>query len=149
MDKVEFKNWKLKEVARYIEVVSHDSDNYFEYLINKLNIPLTDHESTNRENTYIDWLKTSNYFKFYFDGDGEEKENEIAFKNSKLNTKDRIIINYGYNEPAVLVPTDIFIEDWEDFIASTQYETIIISEDLELIMEVSRDYYLHSNFRIK
>ena len=67
-------------------------------------------------------------------GEGEEEENKSAFRNSILSRKENLILLYGYKEPAVLVPTNIFIEDWEDFMASSQWEIIIFSEDLKLMM---------------
>ncbi|WP_350290169.1 hypothetical protein [uncultured Croceitalea sp.] len=148
MTKEDIKNWKLVEVISNIEIVADDSTVYFENLVEKLNIPLTNHIQTNRENTQIDWSKLTEYHRFFLDGEGEEEKNTAAFRSSELSQKKNLIFIYGYKEPAVLIPTSIFINDWEDFIASTQWETIIFSEDLELIMEVSRDYNLHSNFKI-
>jgi len=149
MTKKDIKNWKLVEVISNIEIIADDSTAYLENLVEKLDIPLTNHIQTNRENTQIDWSKSTEYHRFFLDGEGEEEKNTVAFRNSKLSQKKNLIFIYGYKEPAVLIPTSIFIEDWEDFIASTQWETIIFSEDLELIMEVSRDYNLHSNFKIR
>ncbi|MEM1002816.1 MAG: hypothetical protein AAGH46_09210 [Bacteroidota bacterium] len=149
MIKENIKNWKLVEVIDHIEVIADDSSAYLEKLTKKMTIPMTAYTSTNRENTQINWLKLSNYHKLFLDGEGEGEKNKSAFQSSFLSQKKNLILLYGYKEPAVLVPTKIFIGDWEDFIASTQWETIIFSEDLELIMEVSRDYNLHSNFKIR
>lgn len=149
MTKEDIKNWKLVEVINDIEIIAGDSDIYFKTIVDKLNIPLTNHTLIDRENTQIDWSKYVGYNRFFLDEEGKEKDNEIALKNSILSQKENLIFLYGYKEPAILIPTNIFIKDWEDFIASTQWEAIIFSEDLQLIIEVSRDYYLHSNFKIK
>ena len=149
MTREDIKNWKLVEVISNIEIIADDSDAYFESLAKKLDIPLINHTSTDRENTQINWSKLIGYHRFFLDGEGEEEENKSAFRNSILSRKENLILLYGYKEPAVLVPTNIFIEDWEDFMASSQWEIIIFSEDLKLMMEVSRDYNLHSNFKIK
>lgn len=148
MKKEDIKNWKLLEVLSEIIIVKDDSSDYFDFLVDELDIPMANHSTINREFTNINWLKMSPYFKFYLDDDTHEN-NEIAFNKSKLSKKENLLILYGSKQPAILIPTKLFIRDWEDFIASTQWETIIFSEDFELVMEVSRDYYLHSNFKIK
>lgn len=149
MKKEDIKNWKLTEVIDDIELINETSQDYLERILRDLKIPTTNHTSTNREFTEIDWQKMDSYFRFFFEKEGEEKINEEAFKNSALSKKENVIITYGWNEPPVKISTKNFIEDWEGFIRSTIWETIIFSEDLELVMEVSRDYHLHSNFKIR
>jgi hypothetical protein len=149
MNKEDIKNWKIVERIEDIEIVDSNSNNYFKNLVKKLNLPLTNFKNINRENTNIDWQKMSNHFKFFFDNEGEEKENKIALKKSDLSKKKEVIILYGEKEPAITIPMDIFINEWEDFVASTQWEALIFSDDYELIIEVSRDYFMHSNFKIK
>tara|TARA_R100001377_G_C3151679_1_gene96504 strand:+ start:168 stop:617 length:450 start_codon:yes stop_codon:yes gene_type:complete len=149
MNKGDIKNWKLEEVINDIAIIDDVSQDYTKRILDKLKIPTTNHTSTNREFTEIDWKKIGSYHKFFFDNEKEEELNKEAFRNSVLSKKENIIITYGWNEPPIKISTQKFIEDWEDFIASTQWETIIFSEDLELIMEVSRDYNLHSNFKIR
>ncbi len=141
-------NWKLLEVLENIKIINNDSGKYFNLIAKKFDIPLTNFSGVDREKTHIDWSKMANYNKF-FSGGEDELENIIAFKNSRLAKKENLVMLYGYDEPTVLIPADLFISDWEDFMASTQWETIIFSEDFELIMEVSRDYNLHSNFKIR
>ncbi len=149
MKKEDINNWKLIEVLDDIELIEEDARDFLPCILNKLNVPTTKHTTTNREFTEIDWGKMKSYFKFFFDNEGEEKINEEAFKSSELSKKKSVIIFYDWNVPVVKVPVDLFIKDWEDFIASTQWETIMFSEDYELIMEVSRDYNLYSNFKIR
>lgn len=149
MNKEDIKNWKLEEVINDIVIIDDVSQDYVKRILDKLKIPTTNHTSTNREFTEIDWKKISSYYKFFFDNEKEEELNKEAFRNSALSKKENLIITYGWNEPPIKISTQKFIKDWEDFIASTQWETIIFSEDLELIMEVSRDYNLHSNFKIR
>ena len=149
MKKQDIKNWKLVEVIDKINIIADDSSDYFDDLVKKLSIPIINHTTINRTHTHINWQKMPGYFKFFLDGEVEENENESAFRNSALSEKENLIILYGWKEPAVLLPTKMFVEDREDFIASTQWEAIMFSEDFELIMEVSRDYHLHSNFKVK
>lgn len=149
LKKEDIKNWKIVEVIDDIVLINEASQDYVKRILNDLKVPTTNHKSTNREFTEIDWQKMDKYFKFFFDNEGEEKLNEDAFRNSALSKKDNLIITYGWNEPPIKISTEKFIEDWEGFIRSIIWETIIFSEDLELIMEISRDYNLHSNFKIR
>ncbi len=149
MNKEDIKNWKLEEIIDDIVIIDELSQDYVGRILDELNVPTTNHVTTNRAFTEIDWQKMDNYFKFFLDNEGEEELNERAFRNSILSKKEKLIIIYGWNEPPVKISTKKFISDWEDFMASTQWETIIFSEDLELIMEVSRDYHVHSNFKIR
>lgn len=148
MDNIEFKNWKLKEVANYIEVVAYDSIEHKKQLLTDLKLPLTENIGANRSETDIDWAKMPQYYKFFFDREGWEERIRLWLEKSKLAIADSVIVSYGWKEPMVKVPIDLFIEDWEGFIRSTLWETVIFSENWSLIMEVSRDYYLHSNFEI-
>lgn len=149
LKKEDIKNWKLVEVIDDIVIIDEVSQDYVKRVLDELKVPTTNHVSTNRKFTEIDWRKMGDYFKFFFDNEGEEKLNEKAFRNSILSKKKNLIITYGWNEPPIKISTQKFIEDWEDFIISVKYETIIFSDDFELIMEVSRDYNLHSNFKIR
>ena len=150
MNHRELKNWKLKEVAEQVEIIATDSIVRRNELLIELNLPRSnDLTGMNRAETSIDWLKMPEYHKFFFDKDEWEERIKEWLKESKLGSTQKLIITYGWKEPMVKVPTKLFIEDWEGFFRSTLWETIIFSEDYKLIMEVSRDYYLHSNFKIK
>ncbi|QMU65412.1 MAG: hypothetical protein GKR88_14715 [Flavobacteriaceae bacterium] len=147
--KNEINNWKLKEISEFVTIIAKDSIRERNHLLKELKIPVDSDSGLYKSDTLINWLSMHKYYKFFFDSEGEEELNEQAFKNSLLSKKENVIITYGWKEPMVKIPTGIFIKDWEDFLASTQWETIIFSEDFELIMEVSRDYHLHSNFKIR
>jgi hypothetical protein len=143
------KNWKLKEVIDSVNIVDENSSIFKESIIKKLNLPVSiEFIMSTISNTELDWNKISNYYKFYFDRAGWEKRIGDAFKISELKKSQHLIITYGWEEPTVMIPTELFFDDWEGFIASTHYESLIFSEDYKLIMEISRDYYLHSNFEI-
>jgi hypothetical protein len=150
MKTTELRNWKLKEVAKHIEIVASDSIERRNELLDELNLPRPDNiTGMNRVETNIDWPKMPEYHKFFFDKEGWEEPIKLWFEKSSLISTSNLVITYGWKEPMIKIPTKIFIKDWEDFFQSTKYETIIFSEDYKLIMEVSRDYYLHSNFPIQ
>lgn len=145
----DIKNWKLREVIEHVKVVDNNSAEFKYDILRKLKVPLS-YENTglNRKETEIEWGKMSQYYKFFFDKVGIENKILNCLLKSELSKYDSLIITYGWKEPVVMIPTLIFIEDWEGFIRSTFYQTLIFSEDYKLIMEISRDYYLHSNFEI-
>lgn len=146
----EIRNWKLKEIAGQYEIIASDSIAYRNKLLQQLNLPKCGENSgLYREDTSIDWSKMPESYKFFFDKEGWEERIKKWFEKSKLGSTQNLLITYGWKEPMVKVPTKLFFEDWEGFIRSTLWETIIFSEDYKLIMEVSRDYYLHSNFKIE
>ena len=141
-------NWKLKEINGQYSVIDNNSISYRNNLLEKLNIPICDGNEAglHRSDTLIDWYRMPIYYKFFFDNQNLEEKIQRSLKSSMLLEKDNLIITYGWEEPAILVPTLLFFEDWEGFIRSALWETIIFSEDKDIIMEVSRDYFLHSNF---
>lgn len=147
--KAKIKNWKLTEIIDEIEIVAKDSIEEREILIDKLGLPRPiESIGLYRSETNINWNVMPNYHKFFFDREGYEKTIEKWLRNSELSQSKSLIITYGWKEPMIKVSTELFFEDWEGFIRSTLWETIIFSDDYKLIMEVSRDYYIHSNFQI-
>ncbi|MBS1613344.1 MAG: hypothetical protein JST49_11030 [Bacteroidetes bacterium] len=148
---MEIKNWKLVEVIDKLEVLSYDSLSYRDELLKKLDIPLSNSlTGMNRAETTIDWTKMPNYYKSFFDYVGWEEKVSSWFLQSQLGKVQNLVIPYyaGGNGPTVKIPTEIFISDWEGFMRSAFWETIIFSEDNSLIMEITRDYHVHSNFKI-
>jgi hypothetical protein len=142
-------NWKLREVIQDVEIVDNDSLEYEQSLLEKLLLPKSiDYTGIIRSETIINWTKMSKHYSFFFDLEGWENLIQKAFMTSNLNKVNRLIINYGWEEPAVKIPTELFFEDWEGFIRSMHYEGLMFSDDFNLIMEISKDYYLHSNFFI-
>src|SRR5690606_36888789 len=146
---LEFKNWKLKQVKDVVEIIADDSIVYRDFILRELNLPVSNSESVDRSETSINWNLVPNYYKFYFDNENSEKQVENYLRNAELSESEYIIILYGWNEPVIKIPTKIFLSDCEGFIRSTFWETIIFSEKFDLIVEVSRDYFMHSNFIIK
>lgn len=146
---MEIKNWKLKKIIDEIVIISNDSLGFKTRALEELAIPITDNlTGLDRNETIIDWHKISAYYSFFFDTTSMEKKLRDYFINSQLFNTKNVIITYHINEPVIKIPTKLFIEDWEDFFQSTKYETLIFSEDYSLIIEISRDYFLHSNFEI-
>lgn len=140
-------NWKLKEISDLIEIVHPKSQDYESEVLQNIGIPKKINDVLSTERTIIEWYKIPEHYKFFLD-DKDETAIEMALKKSELSTYSKIILTYGWNQPAVKFPTELFIKDWQDFIASQTWEGLMFSEDFKLIMECSRDYYLHSNFKI-
>lgn len=146
---MKIKNWKLKEVEDNIEIIAEDSIIYRKFILNQLQIPTSDNYSVDRSGTSINWNLISDYYNFFFDYENSEKQVKDFLKDSDISKSEHLIILYGWNEPVIKIPTKIFLNDWEGFIRSTLWETIIFNENFKLIIEVSRDFYMHSNFIIK
>ena len=142
-------NWKLLEVLKDVEIVADDVPRYRDQVLEKLNIPTPDTINVlDRSATIIDWTKMPEHWKFSIDNRSLDHKFHKILKRSAIGQTSRVIIEYGVDEPAVSVPTKLFIKDWEDFFASTKWETVIFSEDYKLIIEVTRDFMIHSNFKI-
>ena len=142
-------NWKIKEINGFYDVISIDSLEFIDKILKQLKLPLNNGNSgLYKQDTAINWSKMPQYYKLFFDEPGWEKRITNFFIESELKNTSHLIITYGKNEPVIKIPTKLFIDDWEGFIRSTLWESFIFSEDYKLIMEISRDYCLHSNFRI-
>ena len=144
----EILNWKLREVISCVKLISSDSSKFKHDILEKLKLPISSGYKFDASMTEIDWKNMSKHYYFYFDKVGWEENIKSAFEESKLKETKNLLITYGFKEPVVIIPTKVFLEDWDGFIASTVYQSLMFSEDFKLIMEISRDYYLHSNFEI-
>lgn len=145
----EVNNWKLKEVIDKIELIDQDSIKFRDKILKQKGFPLCNNLSgLDRKETIINWDKMNSYYSFYSDNESEQEQIGIALSNSEIGREENLIILYGWEEPVVKLPSKLFINDWEGFIRSTLWETFIFSEDYKLIIEVTRDYYFHSNFNI-
>jgi hypothetical protein len=144
---MEIKNWKLKQVEKQIKIVADDSSRFIQKKLHELNLPVSDGSKFGRDETQIDWDYLPHYTLF-FDYNDNKQELINAFKSSRLNDTEKLIMTFGWQEPAIEIDTSLFINDWDDFFQSAKYQSCIFSEDYTLVMEVSRDYYLHSNFNI-
>lgn len=146
---LEIKNWKLKELDGKFEIVHDQSKDYKYSLLDKMDFPLSKNlTGLDRKETIIDWKKVANYHSFFFDGENDEDFIRRSLRASDLNEYNHLIIPYRPKEPVVKVKVEDFLKDWEGFVRSTLWETIIHTEDLNLIIEISRDYFMHSNFKI-
>lgn len=143
------KNWKLKELEGKFEILSTDSIEYENKVFENIGIPLKDEApSTLGDYTIIDWDKIPEHHYFYFDRIKDEDFIRKSLSQSRLKEYEFLIITYGYNQPAVRVHLSDFFKDWEEFIRSVLWESTMFTDDYKLIMEVSKKYYLHSNFEI-
>ncbi len=149
MKKEDITNWKLKEVVEKLEIIHPISQNYKNELLENLKLPMGTFEKINRSNSEIDWSLMEDHYTFFFDYQGDENMIKKSLMNSELSKYESLIIFYGWNEPTIKIPTSLFIDDWEGFLRSTKYQTLIFSEDYKFVLEVTRDYQMHSNFIIR
>jgi hypothetical protein len=142
------KNWKLKEALGSFEIINNDSIEYRNIILEELKLPVNNCiTGLNRSETLLNWGKIDSYCKFNFDFVDEEIVKD-ALQCSSLSKYKSIIMLYGFDEPVVKISTGRFVDEWEEFVRSTKFETIIFSEDFKLIIEITRSYHMHSNFFI-
>ncbi|MBK7341195.1 MAG: hypothetical protein IPQ10_09835 [Saprospiraceae bacterium] len=146
---MQFKNWKLLEIQDNIIHIEYDAYQFKKALFKKLNI-LENNQFNylDRRETEISWRSMDQYFNFNFDNSILDDKLELMFKKSELKTTNEVLVFYNHENIAIEINTNLLISEWEDFFQSTKFNTIIINRKHHLIMEVSRDYILHSNFKI-
>ena len=148
MDKA-INNWKLKESIQKIEIVSYEGLQKLQMLLSDRNIQLSnDFNPIIRGSTLLDWSKIEDYHYFSFDDTSIEETLKKMFSESKLQIAEYLILIYYHDKLAVKIYTDDFINEWVDFLRSVYYETVIFLDKIDYFMEVTRDYKIHSNFRI-
>lgn len=148
MDKT-INNWKLKESIQKVEIVSYEGLKKLQMLLSDRNIQLSnDFNPIIRGSTLLDWSKIEDYQYFSFDDTSIEETLKKMFSVSKLQIAEYLILIYYHDKLAVKIYTDDFVNEWEDFLQSVLYETVIFLDKSDYFMEVTRDYKIHSNFRI-
>lgn len=141
-------NWKLKEVFEQVTILDDSASSFTQDKLQQFGFPEKYNEGLDRSETHIDWDKISEHHAFFFDYEDSEDPIKKLFENSDLAGYEYLIITYDQDELVVKVPFSIFLDDWEGFVRSTLYNALIFSDDFKLVLEVSRDYYFHSNFKI-
>lgn len=145
---MEIKNWKLVQAKEHIKIIHEDSIEFIDKILSENSLPIKFNQHLNRSESFIDWDMMKLHFLLFFDYEGSEEEVKVRLQKSNISKTDFLILTYGRGEPAIKVPTQIFINEWEDYVASALYQTLIMDEEKSLIIEVTRDYYMHSNFSI-
>jgi hypothetical protein len=144
----QIKNWRLREIIQYVSIVSEDSTEYKYSIIDKLHLPLSTKEEYSSLHTDIGWNHLPKHFQFNTDIIGIEEDIREALMYSRLGEMRSVIVTCGWKEPAVMIPVDLFAEDWEGLFCSIGWASVMFSDDFSLIMEISNKYCLHSNFFI-
>lgn len=143
----QIKNHFLKPYVNNIEVLSVDYPNYFYTILNNNGIIINKEKQIS---TLIDWENISNSNFFFFDYEGSEIEISQLLRKSFIKTTSFLIIEFGYDIPVLKVDTNVFIDNWNDFVAASGYMGItIISNDSKFIMEFTDGGLLYSNFKIR
>jgi hypothetical protein len=145
---MEINNWKLKEILESIKIINKDSMEFIDETLFNLNLPVKHNEHMNTGETFINWNLMNKHHSFFFDYIGNEDEVKERIANSLLKEYNSIIVTYGHSEPTVEIDMRAFLNEWEEIFSSTLYNSLMFSPDYKLIMEITRDYHLHSNFLI-
>lgn len=142
-------NWKIEELlGNYpIEIINEPSQEFDDKILANKKLPTMTHHNISNSHTSIDWGKVDNYHKFFTDNFDEEYIIQ-KIKSSELVKYQYIIMSFGWNESIAKIPSVLFFQDPLEFFFSKRWEGFIYSEDFNLIIELSHDYYVHSNFKI-
>jgi len=135
-------NWILKKYIDYIQPSSND----FRERFTKFNIPIHEYE------TFIDWSKILPFYSFIYDYEGNEFEIATFLKKSVLADYEHVIVYIDPDLPLIKIEKEIFINNWEDFVASNGFTGIVIfTDDGKFFAEFTDDsqWRLYSNFLIK
>lgn len=135
-------NWILKKYNDYIQPLSND----FREKFTKFKIPIIGY------GTFIDWDKILPNYSFMYDYEGNKFEITSFLKQSVFADYQHIILYIDLDLPLIAVDTQIFINNWEDFVASNGYTGIIaFTDDGKYFAEFTDDsqWRVYSNFPIK
>ncbi|GEM59186.1 hypothetical protein B0A78_10100 [Flavobacterium columnare NBRC 100251 = ATCC 23463] len=138
---MEISNWVLK---KYITELK-----FLDFSI--LDIIKREGLTVSNYKTLIDWEKIENKFSFFYDFIGNEEEIKKRLYSSLIFKSQKLIIDIGIGYKPFEISTQLFIQNWEDFVASNGYCGIfIISLEHHLFMEFTDDenYELLSNFYV-
>jgi hypothetical protein len=143
-------NWILKQYLEQITVLSKEHDIYLNDLFLKLGIP----KNTNQDqiHTLVAWEAVPNSQSFFFDFENNEDIIKDFFQQSKIKQSKDLILEMGLEFPIIQIPTQLFINHWEDFVAANGFMGILcIDTENNLLFEFSDDssYLLYSNFTIQ
>jgi len=142
-------NWKIDELIKEysIEIIPIASQEFDQNKIISLGFPIKKNDLLSIHKTLIEWNVTNNYHCFFLD-DYTEEELIVFFKKSILAEYTKLVISFGWNESVAIIPAYLFLNDPLEFFATQFYSGFIYSYDYKLIIEISEDYYIYSNFKI-
>ncbi|GAA0874325.1 hypothetical protein GCM10009118_07330 [Wandonia haliotis] len=141
-------NYFLKPHRANIEILSNDYPGYFSNVLKKFDIKLNTDENIHQ---LIAWDDIEHVHTFFCDYEGSDKEVSAWLRKSDLNDSQFLIIELGYELPIIKVECQVFMENWEDFVAASGYTGItVIDENGRFYMEfVDEGKNLFSNFKIQ
>lgn len=146
---MKIKNWKLTELSGRYEVISNNGVQFRNEILLDNNIPMPNYvNGLNRSATNIEWSKMPEYYITSIASYNEENSFVERLQKSSITSSEYVIIIYDQEDLAIKIKTSLFVKDVLDFIDSVFNEAIIFSSDFKFIIEISRDYSIHSNFTI-
>lgn len=149
MDNKICNNWKIEQLLHFhpIEIIPIASQDFDTKKIKSLNLPIRKNNLLSIHGTLVEWNKVKNYYNFFLDDFSDELIIE-NFKKSCLADYNNLIISFGWNETVAKIPSELFLDDPLEYFATQFHCGFIYSSDFKLIIEISEDYYVHSNFEI-
>lgn len=142
-------NWKIQELLQSypIEIIPVASQEFDIDTIKSLNLPQKRDHLLSLDRTLVEWNKVQDYYRFLPDKFSEDLVIE-QFRKSSLANYDNVIMSFAWDESVAKIPSHLFLEDPLEFFMIQLYCGFIYSDDFKFLVEVSEDYYIHSNFEI-
>ncbi|NET28619.1 hypothetical protein [Okeania sp. SIO1I7] len=142
------KNWYLNQVRKHIEITSIEFPDGFTAFLDSKKIPINKNIKYKR---LIDWKKVNKCHQINYENHMIENQIRDDLKISDLYLHEQVYMDFGYENPVVKIPTAFFVENWFEFVSSTNFlGSVVIVEDGSLFMEFTddSDFLLISNFLI-
>lgn len=142
-------NWKIEELLQSypIEIIPVASQEYDINTVESLSLPRKRDNLLSSDRTLVEWNKVQDHHKFFIDHFSRDLIRE-QFKKSFLANYDNLIISFAWDESVAKIPSHLFLEDPLEFFMIQLYCGFVYSEDFTFLLEVTEDYYIHSNFEI-
>jgi hypothetical protein len=144
---MEIKNWKLVELSDKILSVNDYSHDKLLEISQKQGVPLETHYPfMSRAETEFEWWPGKN---FVFNINSYEAKELTDLINSALTgIEEFVYVIFVHDGIIVELEFLVFSEHVDDLIYSTLFHTIVFGKNHKYLIEVSRDYNLHSNIQI-
>lgn len=142
-------NWCFKKYREFITVLNESYPKYYYSLLIENGFKINDEKDAR---TVVDWKKIDKKFSFFYNYEGCEEGVSTHLRKSAIVAEEFLIIEFGYNLPIIKLETNVFIENWYDFVKANGFMGItIISKSGSFVMEFTddADFLLNSNFPVK
>lgn len=142
-------HWLFEKYNNFIEHTDITNRDYrMKFISDNSNFNLS---KLNDCNSLLDWDVISPHYLCCYDLIEIHKSIDENLIKSDLINSNFLYVETNSKNNIIIVPTNLFVKNWEDFISANQgMGSIILSIDFKYCMEFTDDYkyILHSNFKV-